>query len=73
MSCFIAGGAFLYEYKTSFNEAIQVTTICVVIYWIIQATAFAYSFLAEKNEIFVGTQEVDGKVIFVNHTRFVLD
>ncbi|CAO3646453.1 unnamed protein product [Mucor hiemalis] len=42
VSCFIAGGAFLYEYKTSFNGP--------------------FNFVVEKNEIFVGTQKVDGKV-----------
>ncbi|KAG2209828.1 hypothetical protein INT47_001977 [Mucor saturninus] len=62
VSCFIAGGAFLYEYKTSFNEALQTTTMCVIAYWIIQMVAFTYSYVYEKDEIFAGTQKVDGKV-----------
>lgn len=62
MSCFIAGGAFLYEYKTSFNEALPTTTICVIVYWIIQAIAFGYSYLIEKDDIFVGNIKENGKV-----------
>jgi signal peptidase complex subunit 2 len=63
VSCLIAGGAFYYEYKTSFNEAIAVTTACVVVYWIIQAISFAYYYFVEQNEIFSGSQKLDGKVI----------
>lgn len=62
MSSFIAAGAFLYEYKTSFNEAIKTTTICVIVYWIIQAIAVGYSYLVEKDEIFVGNMKINGKV-----------
>ncbi|KAK4517769.1 uncharacterized protein ATC70_001113 [Mucor velutinosus] len=61
VSCFIAGGSFLYEYKTSFNDALTVTTVCVVIYWVIQAISFAYGYLVEKDELFIGTKKVDGK------------
>ncbi|RCI06802.1 hypothetical protein CU098_013788 [Rhizopus stolonifer] len=61
VSCFIAAGAFWNEYKSSFTEALSVTIVCVVIYWIIQLIAVAYSYLVEKNEIFVGTQKVNGK------------
>lgn len=52
----------MYEYKTSFNEAITVTTLCVIAYWIIQGISLAYSYLAEKDQIFIGHQKVDGKV-----------
>ncbi|GAA5802351.1 hypothetical protein HPULCUR_007815 [Helicostylum pulchrum] len=62
ISCFIAGGAFFYEYKTSFTEALTVTTLCVVAYWIIQTIAFAYTYLVEKDQIFIGYQKVNGKV-----------
>ncbi|KAI9478011.1 MAG: signal peptidase complex subunit 2 [Benjaminiella poitrasii] len=62
VSCLIAGGAFLNEYKTSFNDALNTTTICVIVYWILQTILFAYSYFFEKNEIFVGHQKVDGKV-----------
>ncbi|CAO3632589.1 unnamed protein product [Mucor fragilis] len=61
VSCFIAGGSFLYEYKTSFNDALTVTTVCVIIYWAIQAVSFAYGYLVEKDELFTGTKKVDGK------------
>lgn len=63
VSCFIAGGAFLYEYKTSFNEALKITTVCVIAYWIIQIIALGYSYIFEKDEIFAGAKKVDGKVI----------
>ncbi|KAI7899097.1 microsomal signal peptidase 25 kDa subunit-domain-containing protein [Cokeromyces recurvatus] len=62
ISCFIAGGAFLNEYKTSFNEALHVTTMCVIVYWILQSILLVYTYFVEKGEIFVGHQKVDGKV-----------
>lgn len=74
MSCAIAGGAFLYEYKTSFNEAFSVTTVCVIIYWILQSIGFAYSYFVQKNEIFVGTQKLNGKVnvhLFIENERLI--
>ncbi|CEP12371.1 hypothetical protein [Parasitella parasitica] len=61
LSCFIAGGSFLYEYKTSFNDALTVTTVCVIVYWAIQSVSFAYGYFVEKDELFAGTKKVDGK------------
>ncbi|KAI8357852.1 signal peptidase complex subunit 2 [Choanephora cucurbitarum] len=63
VSCLIAAGAFLNEYKTSFNEALPITILCVIAYWVIQLAAFAYSYFVEKNEIFVGALTKDGKTI----------
>ncbi|KAI8637314.1 signal peptidase complex subunit 2 [Parasitella parasitica] len=61
VSCFIAGGSFLYEYKTSFYDALTVTTACVIVYWTIQSISLAYGYLVEKDELFAGTKKVDGK------------
>ncbi|KAG2190352.1 hypothetical protein INT46_003206 [Mucor plumbeus] len=63
VSCFIAGGSFLYEYKTSFNDALTVTTICVIVYWILQTISFVYGYLVEKDELFSGIKKIDGKTI----------
>ncbi|KAI9276126.1 signal peptidase complex subunit 2 [Sporodiniella umbellata] len=60
-SCLIAGGSFLYEYKTNFNHALEVTKICVVVFWILQGINVAYIYLVEKNEIFRGTLSLEGK------------
>ncbi|KAI8984758.1 signal peptidase complex subunit 2 [Mycotypha africana] len=62
-SCIVAAGAFYYEYKTSFREALNVTTVAVIVFWVLQALLFTYSLFVEKNEIFRGTQIVDGKAI----------
>jgi hypothetical protein len=62
VSCFVAAGSFLYEYKTSFYDALTVTTICVVVYWALQIASLAYGYLVEKDEIFAGTHKTNGKV-----------
>jgi signal peptidase complex subunit 2 len=61
VSCIIAGGSFYYEYTTGFRESINVTTISVIVFWILQSIAFAYSYFIEKNEIFMGTQYSHGR------------
>lgn len=52
----------MYEYKTSFYDALTVTTICVVVYWTLQAVSIAYGYFVEKDEIFAGTHRANGKV-----------
>ncbi|KAI8379180.1 signal peptidase complex subunit 2 [Radiomyces spectabilis] len=53
-SCFIAGGAVLYEYKTSFESAKQVTLACVIAFWLLQGLSLVYDYLYVKSEVFVG-------------------
>ncbi|KAI9021623.1 microsomal signal peptidase 25 kDa subunit-domain-containing protein [Phycomyces nitens] len=57
LSCAIAGGAFLYEYKTSFQEAQSVTLVCVITFWVLQLGISAYSSTVEKGVVFVGKNE----------------
>jgi signal peptidase complex subunit 2 len=67
VSCLVAGAAFYYEYTTSFTEAIKVTTMCLFVYWTLQAISFGYYFFVEQNEIFAGSQKLDGKVRHGKH------
>ncbi|KAI9253493.1 signal peptidase complex subunit 2, partial [Phascolomyces articulosus] len=53
-SCVLAGGAFLFEYYTSFQEAKPILLCSVIVFWILQACSWAYSVFVEQNEIFVG-------------------
>ena len=53
-SCLLAGGAFLFEYYTSFDEAKPILLVSVAVFWLLQAISWMYSTLIEKNEIFVG-------------------
>ncbi|KAF7731869.1 Signal peptidase complex subunit 2 [Apophysomyces ossiformis] len=63
ISSFVAGGAFLYEYKRGFNEAKLVTAICVGLYWALQLGLWAYSSYIENGIIFQGSKkDADGKV-----------
>ncbi|ORE01984.1 microsomal signal peptidase 25 kDa subunit [Rhizopus microsporus var. microsporus] len=63
VSCFIAGGAFYYEYKTSFREAIPVTMFSVISFWILQALAAVYQYTIEKDEVFMGSQYSHGREV----------
>ncbi|CAO3668197.1 unnamed protein product [Rhizopus stolonifer] len=65
VSCFIAGGSFYYEYKTSFREAINVTTISVIVFWILQLLIIVYTYFVENNQIFKGTLNSQGEVIYI--------
>lgn len=53
-SCLLAGGAFLFEYYSSFEEAKPVLWVSVIVFWILQAISWIYTSFVEKNEIFVG-------------------
>ncbi|KAI8139035.1 signal peptidase complex subunit 2 [Fennellomyces sp. T-0311] len=53
-SCLLAGGAFLFEYYTSFEEAKPILLVAVVVFWLLQGTSWLYGALIEQNEIFVG-------------------
>ncbi|KAI7883053.1 microsomal signal peptidase 25 kDa subunit [Lichtheimia hyalospora FSU 10163] len=53
-SCLLAGGAFLFEYYSSFDEAKPVLWVSVIVFWILQAISWIYTTFVEKNEIFVG-------------------
>ncbi|KAL0092286.1 signal peptidase complex subunit 2 [Phycomyces blakesleeanus] len=57
LSCAIAGGAFLYEYKTSFQEAQSVTLLCVIAFWVLQFGISIYSATVEKGVVFSGKNE----------------
>ncbi|KAI7857486.1 signal peptidase complex subunit 2 [Circinella umbellata] len=53
-SCLLAGGAFLFEYYTSFQEAKPILLCSVIIFWLLQGVLWSYSAFVEQNEIFVG-------------------
>lgn len=56
-SCLLAGGAFLFEYYTSFEEAKPIVTVAVVVFWILQAFFWLYTTFVEKNVVYIGYKQ----------------
>ncbi|KAL1936643.1 hypothetical protein VTP01DRAFT_777 [Rhizomucor pusillus] len=56
-SCLLAGGAFLFEYYTSFEEAKPIVAVAVVVFWILQAFFWLYTTFVEKNVIYIGYKQ----------------
>lgn len=66
-SCLLAGGAFLFEYYTSFEEAKPIVAVAVVVFWILQAFFWLYTTFVEKNVIYIGyKQDAKSGEVFIS-------